>query len=93
VGGGKLTIVREGSVKKLVERVDQITFSGAYARGKGQKVLYVTERALFELTREGVVLREIAPGVELERDVLARMEFQPLVAPDLTLMDAALFQE
>lgn len=91
VGGGRLTIASEGSIKKLVERVDQITFSGAYARTNGQKVLYITERAVFELTKDGVMLREIAPGVELERDVLAQMAFRPLVADDLTVMDQRIF--
>jgi propionate CoA-transferase len=92
VGCGKLTIVHEGSIKKLVMCVDQITFSGAYARANGQKVLYVTERAVFELAREGIVLREIAPGVDLERDVLAQMAFRPLVAPDLAIMDKRIFE-
>jgi propionate CoA-transferase len=91
VGGGRLTIASEDSIKKLVERVDQITFSGAYARTNGQKVLYITERAVFELTKDGVMLREIAPGVELERDVLAQMAFRPLVADDLTVMDQRIF--
>jgi propionate CoA-transferase len=93
VGEGRLTIVKEGSIKKLVERVDQITFSGAYAGRNGQVVLYVTERAVFELTREGVLLREIAPGVDLQRDVLDQIEFQPLIAPDLKQMDADIFTE
>ncbi len=93
VGEGRLTIVKEGSIKKLVERVDQITFSGAYAGRNGQKVLYVTERAVFELTREGVLLREIAPGVDLQRDVLDQIEFTPLIAPDLKRMDADIFTD
>jgi len=92
VGGGKLTITREGSIRKLVPAVDQITFSGAYAQTNGQKVLYVTERAVFELGKEGVVLREIAPGVDLERDVLAQMAFRPAVADDLAVMDARIFE-
>jgi acyl CoA:acetate/3-ketoacid CoA transferase len=92
VGGGKLTIASEGSIKKLVACVDQVTFSGAYARTNGQKVLYVTERAVFELTKEGVVLREIAPGVDLERDVLGQMAFPPIVADDLAVMDERIFE-
>jgi propionate CoA-transferase len=91
VGGGKLTIANEGSIKKLVERVDQITFSGAYARSNGQKVLYVTERAVFELAKDGIVLREIAPGMDLERDVLAQMAFRPRVADELAVMDERIF--
>ena len=93
IGGGELKILSEGKVKKLVPEVDQITFSGDYARSLGQKVLYLTERAVFELTSEGVVLREIAPGVELERDILKQMEFEPIVAEDLAMMDSTLFKE
>jgi propionate CoA-transferase len=92
VEGGWLRILREGAVQKLVDQVDQITFSGAYARSRGQKVLYVTERAVFELTAEGVLLREIAPGVDLEADVLGQMGFRPLVADDLRVIDDSLYR-
>ncbi|HOV79976.1 MAG TPA: acyl CoA:acetate/3-ketoacid CoA transferase [Bacillota bacterium] len=91
VGDGKLTIVNEGKSVKLVPRVEQITFSGEYARQQGQKVLYITERAVFEMTAEGVVLTEIAPGVDLERDVLQQMDFKPLVSPSLRTMDKRIF--
>lgn len=93
VGNGKLSVINEGKIKKLVNKVEHITFSGDYGRKSGQKVLYVTERAVFQLRPEGVTLVEIAPGVDLERDVLAQMEFRPLVAPDLKLMDERIFHE
>lgn len=93
VEDGKLRILQEGRVVKLVDRVEQVTFSGAYARRKGQPVLFVTERAVFQLRPEGVVLTEIAPGIDLERDVLAHMGFTPIVAPDLKTMDARIFQD
>jgi propionate CoA-transferase len=92
IGEGKLRILKEGRIKKFVEKVEHITFSGDYGRTSGQRILYVTERAVFELRPEGVTLVEIAPGVDLEKDVLAQMSFNPLVAKDLRLMDARIFQ-
>ena len=73
---------------KLVKAVEQITYSGTYGRERGQRVLYVTERAVFRLGEKGVELIEIAPGIDLERDVLARMDFAPIVSPNLREMDA-----
>ena len=93
VGEGRLHIAGEGSIPKFIEQVDQITFSGDYARSMGQPVLYVTERAVFELTPEGITLIEIAPGIDLERDILAQMGFRPRMADNLKLMDEAIFWE
>ena len=89
---GKVVIKREGKIKKLVKRVQQVSFSGKFARNKGQKVLFVTERAVFEQDPGGPVLTEIAPGVNLERDVLGQMEFRPKVSADLRLMDSRIFR-
>lgn len=89
---GKVEILQEGRGHKLVEKVQQITFSGEYAREMGQKVYYITERAVFELTDKGVALIEIAPGIDLEKDVLAQMDFKPIIG-DVKLMDARLFNE
>ena len=83
VNDGKLNIVQEGKVKKFVNKVQQITFSGEYARKTGQRVFYVTERAVFQMKPEGLTLIEIAPGVDLEKDVLNQMEFKPLIANSL----------
>lgn len=76
---GRLRIVSEGRVSKFVEAVEQITFSAATARRRGQTIHYVTERAVFRLTNDGVELIEVAPGVDLERDILAHMRFRPLI--------------
>ena len=90
---GKLKIVREGKAKKFVAQVEHRTFSGAYATKRGQSVLYVTERCVFRLTPDGMELIEIAPGIDLERDILAQMEFRPQISPQLKLMDARIFSE
>jgi propionate CoA-transferase len=90
---GQLRIAQEGRQQKFVKKVEQITFSGDYARQKGQRVLYVTERAVFEMRPEGLTLIEIAPGIRLEQDILAQMQFQPYLAENLRLMDRALFEE
>lgn len=89
---GKLRILREGRSKKLVEQVEQITFFGSYAIRHGQPVLYVTERAVFELTPEGVELKEIAPGIDPQKDILDQMDFHPIIK-NVTRMDPRIFQE
>ncbi|MBM3524624.1 MAG: acyl CoA:acetate/3-ketoacid CoA transferase, partial [Alphaproteobacteria bacterium] len=93
IGGGRLAIRRHGDVTKLVEAVEQITWSGRVAVERGQEAVYVTERAVFRLTREGVALTEVAPGVDMRRDVLDRMQFKPLVPRDPAVMPAAHFTE
>lgn len=88
-----IKIAEEGRVRKFVDRVNQITFSGEYARSVGQKVLYITERAVFELRTEGLTLVEYAPGIDIEKDIIGQMDFRPLVAPDLRPMDERIFME
>jgi propionate CoA-transferase len=92
VADGRLRIVKEGRFKKFVPRVQQITFSGEVAAERGQRVQFITERAVLVITAEGLMLTEVAPGVDLERDVLAQMGFRPKVAPDLKAMDPRIFQ-
>lgn len=91
VGPAGLEIHREGRISKFVERVEQISFSGEIARRRGQDVLYVTERAVFRLGDDGMELVEVAPGIDIERDVLERMRFRPLIR-DVRLMPAHVFR-
>ncbi|HET7887215.1 MAG TPA: acyl CoA:acetate/3-ketoacid CoA transferase, partial [Bradyrhizobium sp.] len=93
VDGGKLVIERDGKIKKLVEAVEHISFSGPRAVAQGQDVTYVTERCVMKLRPEGITVTEIAPGVELERDILSQSEFPLLVREAPRPMDAALFGE
>lgn len=89
---GRLSILQEGKNTKFFKEVEQITFSGRYASRIGQPVLYVTERAVFRLEKGELVLIEIAPGVDIERDILRLMAFKPRIAPDLKLMPSEIFQ-
>ena len=91
VEDGRLRIVKDGNVKKFVREVEHRTFSGSYAAKRGQPVLYVTERCVFELTQEGLELVEIAPGIDIERDILAQMEFRPVIRRDPVIMDRRIF--
>lgn len=91
IGPEGLHIAKEGTIKKVVGQVAQITFSGNYARKQRQRVIYITERAVFELKENGLILTEIAPGVDLERDILQQMEFRPLIADPLVVMDRRIF--
>ncbi len=91
-GDGQIRVMAQGAVKKLVNKVDQITFSGPQGLVRKQDVLYLTERASFRLTPAGIELFEIAPGIDLQRDVLDQMEFAPLIAKDLKVMDGAHFR-
>lgn len=93
VGDGQLRIDCEGAYRKLVQSVQQITFNGKHASAQGQRVLYVTERAVFKATPQGLTLIEVAPGIDLDRDVLGQMEFTPIIAEDLAQMDPRLFAD
>ncbi len=93
IGDGKLNIVVDGEKSKFVEKVQQITFSSKYAKEHGQKVIYITERAVFVLRDNGVELVEIAPGADLEKDILSKMEFTPLISGQLKTMDERIFKQ
>ena len=93
VKGGHLNIVQDGPGVKFIDKVQQITFSAGYARKTGQEVTYITERAVFKLVEGGIMLTEIAPGADLERDIPSHMEFRPLLADEIKTMDARIFRE
>jgi propionate CoA-transferase len=88
---GSLKIVRDGNTRKFIRQVEHVTFSGDVARKSGKPVLYITERCVFRLTKGGLELTEIAPGVDLDRDILAKMDFRPLIPNSPRLMDARIF--
>ena len=90
---GALRILNDGSAVKFVDAVEHRTFSGPVAAAAGKTVLYVTERCVFRLTNDGLELTEIAPGVDLQRDILARMHFAPLMPQPPQLMDARIFRD
>lgn len=92
VGDGQLKIVKEGKHRKFVETIEQVTFSGEYASRMGKKVLYITERCVLTLTPEGLELTEVAPGVDIERDILPYMAFKPLIRNPVA-MDARIFRD
>ena len=92
VKDGGIDIVREGKYIKLKKNVEHITFSGEYSIEKGnQNVFYITERAVFKLTGKGLTLIEIAPGIDIEKDILPFMEFTPVISDELRTMDKRLF--
>ncbi|MDL2407150.1 acyl CoA:acetate/3-ketoacid CoA transferase [Rhizobium calliandrae] len=93
VEDGRLVIEKEGKLKKLVNAVEHVTFSGPRGIAQGQDITYVTERCVMKLTPNGLLLTEIAPGVDLEAHILDQSEFPVLVSDRLTVMDAALFHE
>jgi propionate CoA-transferase len=90
---GRLSILRDGVSRKFVDAVEHRTFGGRYASERRQPVLYVTERCVFELTPDGLELIEIAPGVDLNRDIVAQMDFAPIIKSPPRLMDARIFDE
>ena len=92
ISNGSLSILQEGTIPKFVEHVDQITFNGTLARQRGAEVYFITERCVFLLKAEGLTLVEIAPGIDLQRDILDQMSFRPAIDPELRTMDVRIFQ-
>lgn len=90
---GRLSIESNGTAKKFVRQVHQVTFNGSAAYRRNQPAFYITERCVFRLTAKGLELLEIAPGVDLDRDILTNMEFRPQIAEDLHEMDPLIFRD
>jgi propionate CoA-transferase len=93
VSDGKLKILQEGKIKKFIKKIGQVTFSGEFARENNLEVSFVTERAVFAIDDAGLTLVEIAPGIDLEKDILAQMDFIPKISSQLKTMDARIFQD
>ncbi len=91
VEAGRLRIVREGATRKFVDTVEHRTYAGRFAWARGQSALYVTERCVFRLSSEGIELIEVAPGIDIERDIMGQMHFRPAVSASLKIMDAGIF--
>jgi propionate CoA-transferase len=91
IDDGQLKIMREGEARKFLKNVEHITFSGEFASENKQPAYYVTERCVFKLTPDGLELIEYAPGMDIERDILAKMDFRPIVKSP-TVMDSRIFQ-
>ncbi len=93
VADGKLVIKQEGRDKKFIKTVEHITFSGKYAIKTEQPVMYITERAVFELRKDGVYLTEIAPGIDLKTQVIDLMGFEPKIDSNIKIMDSRIFND
>lgn len=91
LGNGELHIIRDGTKKKFIRQIAQISFSAEVALDQGKDITYVTERAVFKLTPQGLMLTEIAPGIDLQRDILDQMEFTPLLSDEIKPMPAEIF--
>ena len=92
IESGRLSILNEGTAKKFIGQVEHVTFSGPFAASREQPALYVTERCVFALTVEGLELKEVAPGIDIERDILAQMDFKPIMPGEPELMDPRIFR-
>ncbi|MEL7596648.1 MAG: 3-oxoacid CoA-transferase, partial [Clostridiaceae bacterium] len=88
-----VVIEQEGKQIKFIKEVEQVTFSGRYANKNNQPVLYITERCVFELKEDGLHLIEVAPGIDIQTQILDLMEFAPKIDGEIKIMDERLFRE
>jgi acyl CoA:acetate/3-ketoacid CoA transferase len=87
-----IEILRDGEIPKFVESVFKVVFSGQQALKYGQEILYVTERAVFKLTESGIILEEVAPGIDIDKDIISKMGFMPIVG-SIKEMDKRIFND
>ncbi|MDD7363468.1 MAG: CoA-transferase [Peptoniphilus sp.] len=90
---GKLVIDREGSRKKFITSLEQMTYNAAYGLSRGQNITFITDRCVMKPSEAGMVITEVAPGVDIHRDILEQMEFEPIVSDDVKTMDPRIFKE
>ena len=88
-----VTILQEGKIRKLVDSVSQISFNGPLAIARGQNMWYVTERCVFRLTSQGMMLTEVAKGIDLQKDILDQMDFVPLISENLAVTDTRIYRD
>ncbi|MBS7009388.1 acyl CoA:acetate/3-ketoacid CoA transferase [Anaerostipes sp.] len=93
VGDGRISIISEGKFEKMIPECSEITFSGEQALKQGQEVIFITERAVFRLTEDGVMLTETAPGIDIQKDVIDQMGFEPIISDDVKQMDQRIFSD
>ena len=93
IGEGHIKVLKEGNLRRFVGQVDSISFNGRILLEQGGQIIYVTERCVFELTGEGLLLTEIAPGADIQKDILDQMEFTPLFSENLKQMPTHIFKE
>lgn len=90
---GKLVIEQEGKRKKFLKSLDQITYSADYGLENGQNVTFITDRCVMKPSEKGLVITEVAPGVDIQKDIIDQMEFDPIVADDVKTMDLSIFED
>jgi acyl CoA:acetate/3-ketoacid CoA transferase len=93
VSDSRIRILHDGTIAKFIETVFKVVFSGHQAIKYGQEIMYVTERAVFRLTEKGLVLEEIAPGLDLQGDIISKMSFTPILGRSITKMDQRIFND
>ena len=93
ISDNKIRILHEGTIPKFIEHVFKIVFSGHQATKYGQEIMYITERAVFRLTKGGLVLEEIAPGIDIHSDIISKMSFTPLLGNPIKEMDKRIFND